>query len=135
MITKILSGGLLAALVALGIVFALLLNAKEANGSLKQGIQTADDINLRQSAVLDEVQANHDNLLVQIDQQRIRMAASAVALGLTQEKLVTAGVDFNQRIRDALSRIPDEELACAAEFVPAGLINSLHVPAGGFGGP
>ncbi len=128
MLSKLLAGGLAASVVALGIVFWLLLSAKEANGILQQGIDMAAGINARQALTLDEVQANHDNLLVQIEQQRVKTEAATKALALTQEGLITAKVDFDQRMKDALEGITDEELECAAEFVPAGLIDSLQDP-------
>jgi len=128
MISKILLGGLAASMVALGIVGWLLLSAKEANGILQQGIDMAAGVNARQAATLVEVQANHDNVMDQLKEQRIKTEAATKLLALSQEGLVSAKVDFDQRIKVALEGITDEELECASEFVPAGLIDSLHDP-------
>lgn len=135
MLSKLLAGGLAASVFALGIVFWLLLASKEANGVLRQGIQSADDINLRQELVLQEVQDNHDKLLLQIEQQRIKTEAATQALAATQEGLVTAKVDFDQRMRDVLNAIPDDDLLCASEFVPAGIIDGLYDAPSGPDGP
>lgn len=115
-----------ASLVALGIVFWLLLSAKEANGILQQGIDMADGVNARQAVTLAEVQANHDRLLVQIEQQRIKTEVATKRLVKTQADLMTAEANFDRRIRVALEGMTDEELECASEFVPAALIFSLH---------
>jgi len=109
MISKILLGGLAASMVALGIVGWLLLSAKEANGILQQGIDMAAGVNARQAATLVEVQANHDNVMDQLKEQRIKTEAATKLLALSQEGLVSAKVDFDQRIKVALEGITDEE--------------------------
>ncbi len=126
MLSKVMLGVSAAMGIALGIVFWLLLSAKEANGILQQGIDMADGVNARQAAVLDEVRANQASLLEQLKAQRIRTDAATKLLALSQDGLVTAKVEFDQRIKIALEGITDEEMECASEFVPAGLIDSLH---------
>jgi len=126
MLSKIMMGGLAAALLALVIVFNLLLSAREANGTLQQGIEDAKGINERQALAMAAVQKNRDQLVVQINNERRRTRAATEALEASREGLVAAKVDFDQRIKLALEDITDEELVCASEFVPAGLIDSLY---------
>ena len=130
MLSKVLMGLTAAAGIALWIVFSMLLSAKEANGVLTQGIETARGVNERQALVAAELQKNHDNLLIQIEQERVKTKIATDALDVSEKGLVTAKVDFDQRIKDALEGMTDEELVCASEFVPAGLIDSLWDDAG-----
>jgi len=115
-----------ASVLALLFVFNMLLNAKEANGVLIQGIETAQGVNDRQKATLAEVQSNHDNLLVQIDQERVRTKEATDALEASEAGLDVAEANFNQRLKAAVAGMSDEDLECASEFVPAALIDSLH---------
>lgn len=133
MLTKVFMGTTAAAVAALAIVFWLLLSAKEANGVLQQGIETAAGVNARQAATITEVQENHTNLLKQMEAQRLRTKRANESLALTQMKLRDANIEFDQRLKDALEGMTHEELECSAEFVPAGLINSLHDPNGPVG--
>ena len=125
MLSKIMMGVTAGAVVALGIVFAMLLSSKESNGVLRQGIETAVGVNQRQAAVQAELQKNHDNLLLQIAEQRRRTQAGTAALAVSQKGLVTAKAGFDQRIKDVLEGMTDEDLLCASEFVPAELIDGL----------
>ena len=125
MLSKIMMGVTAGAVVALGIVFAMLLSAKEANGVLSQGIETARGVNARQALVNAEIQANHDRLLLQIAEQRRRTQAATAALAVSQKGLVTAKAGFDQRIKDVLEGMTDEDLLCASEFVPQPLIDGL----------
>ncbi len=135
MLSKALAGGLTAAVLALAIVFWLLLSAKEANGVLTQGIESARGVNARQAAVQAELQANHNNLLVQMENERRKTRIATDALELVQLDLVKNKADFDQRIKAAVTEMTDEELVCAAELVPAGLIDSLWADASGADGP
>ncbi len=135
MLSKALAGGLTAAVLALAIVFWLLLSAKEANGVLTQGIETAKGVNERQALVQAELQENHNNLLVQIEDERRKARIATAALELVQGDLVKNKADFDQRIKAAVAEMTDEELVCAAEFVPAGLIDSLWADTSGADGP
>ncbi len=126
MLSKVMLGVSAAMGIALGIVFWLLLSAKEANGILQQGIDMAAGVNARQAAVITEVQANHDSTMKQLKEQRIKTDAATKLLALSQEGLVAAKVDFDQRMKVALEGMTDEELECASEYVPAALIFSLH---------
>ncbi len=131
MLSKALAGGLVLVIAALAIVFGLLLSAKEANGVLTQGIESARGVNERQALVQAELQANHDKLLVQIANARRKAKVATDALELVRGDLVKNKVDFDQRIKDAVAELSDEELECAAEFVPAGLIDSLWADTSG----
>lgn len=130
-LSKIMMGVTAGAIIALGVVFSMLLSAKEANGMLTQGIESARGVNARQALVQAELQKNHDNLLLQIAEQRRRAKAATDALVVSQKGLVTAKVDFDQRIKDVLEGMTDEELVCASEFVPKPLIDGLWVSTSG----
>ena len=127
MLSKIMMGLTAAAGIALWIVFSMLLSAKEANGVLTQGIESARGVNERQALVAEELQKNHDRLLIQIEQERVKTKIATDALDVSEKGLVTAKVDFDQRMKDALEGMTDEELVCASEFVPAAIISSLWV--------
>ena len=135
MVSKILMGVSAAMGLALAVVFWLLLGAKEANGKLQEGISTAKDINTRQALAMDAVQANHDNLLLQMEQERVRTEAANLALDQVQSDFVAERLDFKRRLNDALNELTDEELTCAAEFVPQPIIDSLHDEPSGPVGP
>ena len=131
MLTKVLAGGLVLTVAALAIVFGLLLSAKEANGVLTQGIESARGVNERQALVQAELLANRDKLLGQIAHERRKVRVATDALQVVRGDLVKNKVDFDQRIKDAVAELSDEELECAAEFVPAGLIDSLWADTSG----
>ena len=63
MVSKVLLGGLAAAVMALGIVFWLLMDAKEANGELVAGMDRVAAANLQQGVVIDFLQKNTAELI------------------------------------------------------------------------
>jgi hypothetical protein len=114
-----------AVLIGLFFVSRMLLASQAANGALTQGIEDARGINARQVLAIDAIRENHDNLLVQVERERARTAEANLALDQVNSDLVTERKDFKRRLNDALDQLTDEELYCAAEFVPQPIIDSL----------
>lgn len=136
MLSKILMGVSVALLIGFLIASKALLAAKEENGTLIQGVETAKGVNARQALTLAEVQRNHDNLLVQIEREKQKAKAATEALAISRQGLIQAGVDFDQRMKTALEELSDEDLECASLFVPQPLIDGLRDDqASGLNGP
>ena len=123
------------AVVALGLVFMLLLDAKEDNGILQQGIESAAGVNARQAMVLAEVQANRESLDLQLAAEQVRIQAATDALEASRKGLVVAQQNFDRRLKAALEEMADSKLECASEFVPQPLIDALSDPTPVLTGP
>ena len=126
MLSKIMMGVSVALFVGMIIASKALLAAKEENGALIQGVETAKGVNEKQALTLAEVQRNHDNLLEQIETERQKAKAATEALAVSRQGLIQAGADFDQRMKDALEGLSDADLECASLFVPQPLIDGLH---------
>ena len=131
MLSKVMIGVSAAMAIALLLVGKMLLAAKEENGTLIQGVETAKGVNARQALTLAEVQRNHDNLLVQIETERRKAREATKALAVSDQGLIQAEEDFEQRMATALEELSDEDLECASLFLPQPLIDGLHERTGG----
>lgn len=131
MLSKVMIGVSAAMAIALLLVGKMLLAAKEENGTLIQGVETAKGVNARQALTLAEVQRNHDNLLEQIETERRKAREATKALEVSEQGLIQAEEDFEQRMANALGELSDEDLECASLFLPQPLIDGLHERTGG----
>ena len=126
MLSKVLFGVVVFAGIALLIVGNLLLDAKEENGTLIQGVETAKGVNERQALTLAEVQKNRDSLMVQMAKDRAKAEQATEDLEISRKGLIQAEADFDQRMKVALEELSDEDLECGGMFVPEPLISGLH---------
>ena len=126
MVSKVLLGGLAAAVFALGIVFWLLMDAKEANGELVAGMDRVAAANLQQGVVIDFLQKNTAELIAQVEKERKNTLKANEALLTSEQDREQAETDFQDKLAKARAELTHEELVCANELVPAVLVNSLR---------
>jgi len=126
MVSKVLLGGLAAAVFALGIVFWLLMDAKEANGELVAGMDRVAAANLQQGVVIDFLQKNTAELIAQVEKERKNTLKANEALLTSEQDREQAETDFQTKLAKARAELTHEELVCANELVPAVLVNSLR---------
>ena len=135
MLSKIMMGVSVALFVGLIIASRALMAAKEENGALIQGVETARGVNERQALAMAEVQRNRDELLVQFEREREKARQATEALEANRKGLIQAKADFDQRMKEALEELSDEDLECASLFVPQPLVDGLHDSPSGHNGP
>jgi len=126
MLSKIMAGGLVAALAALAIVFGLLMSAKTANGKLAADVDRVAAANSRQQQVITVLQDKSAALIDQVKRERENALKANEALLTSEQDREQAELDFQVRLAAAKKELTHEELVCANELVPAGLIDSLR---------
>ena len=126
MVSKALFGGLAAAVVALGIVFWLLLGAKEANGKLAADIDRVAAANAKQRVIVDLLKLNALELIDQIEKERNNTLKANEALLTSEQDRERDESDFQDKLAKARAELTHEELVCANELVPAVLVDSLR---------
>ena len=126
MLSKIMVGGLAAAVVALGIVFLMLLDAREANGALVSDISRVEAANKRQVVAMRFLKLQTDKLLDQVEKERNSVYTANAALLASELNLEQAETYFQGRLQAAREELSDEERVCAGELVPAVLLDSLY---------
>lgn len=125
MFSKFMAGGLAAALAALGIVFWLLMGAKEANGKLASDIDRVAAANQAQKTVIGALKDNQVELIAQVERERKAALAASEAQLTAEQDREQAEIEFQARLAAAVSGLTPDEKECADEMVPAALINSL----------
>ena len=126
MLSKIMAGGLVAALAALAIVFGLLMSAKTANGKLAADVDRVAAANSRQQQVITVLQDKSAALIAQVERERENALKANEALLTSEQDREQAERDFQVRLTAAKAELTHEELVCANEPVPAALIDSLR---------
>ncbi len=126
MLSKIMAGGLVAALAALAIVFGLLLAAKTANGKLAADVDRVAAANSRQQQVITVLQEKSADLIARVERERDNVLKANEALLTSEQDREQAERDFQVKLAAAKVELTHEELVCANEPVPAALIDSLR---------
>lgn len=125
-LSKILMGTTAAAGLALLIVFKMLLASNEARGALSAQVREAGHVNDRQALVVDALELNRQETLVALEAERLKAKAAVDALVASQEGLLSAKGEFEDRLEAARMELSDEELVCALQPVPDSYIDSLR---------
>lgn len=125
MLSKIMAGGMVAALAALAIVFGMLMAAKTANGKLAADVDRVVAANSRQQQVITVLQDKSAELIARVDRERDNALKANEALLLSEQDREQAEIDFQVRLVSAVSELTAEERECANEMVPSALIDSL----------
>ena len=126
MLSKIMAGGLVAALAALAIVFGMLLAAKTANGKLAADVDRVAAANARQQQVIGVLRDQRIEMINQIERERDNALRANEALLLSEQDREQAERDFQVKLTAAKAELTHDELVCANELVPAALIFSLR---------
>ncbi len=126
MLSKIMAGGLVAAALALFVVFNLLLDAKEANGTLVANIDRVASANARQVTAIEFLKRKNLELIAQVKQREKRAFEASEALMATELARERELNQFQDRLATIREKLTDAEIVCADALVPAALIDSLH---------
>ena len=126
MFSKVMAGGLAVAAIALLLVFNLLLDAKEANGTLLSDIDRVAATNARQVGALEFLKRQNLDLIAQVKQREKRAYEATEALYATEVAREAELDQFQLRLDKIREELSDAEIVCADTFVPAAFIDSLH---------
>ena len=119
------AGGLAAAVLALLLVSDMLLDAKEANGTLVANIDRVASANARQVSALEFLKRENLKLIAQVEQREIRAHQATEALYATELAREVELNQFQDRLATIREKLSDAEIVCADDLVPAAFIDSL----------
>ena len=126
MLSKIMAGGLAAAVLALMLVFSLLLDARQANGALISDIDRVATANARQLDAIEFLKLQSQKLVAQVKKRELRAWQAAEALTATELAREGDLVQFQVSLTKIREKLSAAEIVCADDLVPAAFIDSLH---------
>jgi chromosome segregation ATPase len=133
-VNRVLIGGGLVVMVALGLTMNLLLRQLERNGTLEANLDMAITSNHAQAAAREALAARAAEILAAVEAEREAAERALESLLEAEAEHEIELSALESRLAAARGALTDEQKVCAEEIVPAELIDallgSLHTDAG-----